>query len=139
MPAKNTVGRAKFAREIAEGASGAEAVRRAGFNTKYPEKVAHNLKQDPEIQGLIEKEEVRLSDALHNQNLGTARVVAELERVLNATKQTKHGEMPDWPVIMKAIQELNRLHGNYAPEKKEVKSLNMTVTEQMVQEMLGKN
>lgn len=108
---------AKF---YALGHDGAASVRKAGYNTKYPEKIAYLLKQNPRYMAEVDKQKERIEESLSRNNITYDRISAKLDEAMNS----EYAGKPDWPTIMKAIKESKELLESIR-EKEPTKNLHL--------------
>lgn len=64
--------------------NGAEAVRMAGYNTKYPNKIAHQLLNDPKIKAAIQK---RADQKLKEINVTEEYVLRKLVKAIEKAEE----------------------------------------------------
>lgn len=103
----------KFARGIAAGKGKAEAYRAAGYTTKYPSQDASKTLQKPEVLTVVKKEEERLQRVLESEinNERIAKKYSELIEAQDAYGNSDNGSQ------LKALDQIHKLRGDYAPEK----------------------
>ena len=106
----------------------------------------YNVKNDNSARVLTHKNLAKsnfrqaLLSGLQGKNiLGQDSIIEQrLTEGLNATKKYKDEEVPDYPTILKFIQEIHKIAGVYAPERKETKSmiLKADITEEELDEKI---
>ncbi len=87
----------------------AEAVRQAGYNTKYPDKVGGRLLKVPAIRESIGKHRVEVEQ----------KTAITFEYKLNKLNVIANDPLTSPETRIKAIEVMNKMQGDNAPEKKE--------------------
>lgn len=119
----------KLARGVVKGKSKAQAYRDAGYSSRFPSQDATKVLQKPEVQKFMVKEEQRLERAMQAGGITNERIIGKYDELIDAEKDGQ----PDNQSQLKALDQVHKIRGDYAPEKKEIKQL--TLIHQLAEEI----
>lgn len=113
---KLTIKQALFLKLFMQIGNATEAVRQAGYQTKYPDKIANQLLKNP----IISQELVNAREIVEKK------IDVSLEWRMSILKDiANNGQDSD---RIRSIAEINKMLGDYAPEKHHNTNLNIDAT-----------
>ena len=119
MAKKLTLQQQNFVKYYLESMNATQALIKAGYKGKHADSYASQLMSKPQIKALLSK----TNELVQNQIKATFEwKVQKLEQII---EQCLYSESKD--TAIKAISELNKMQGHYAPEKRENLNVNTSL------------
>lgn len=102
-----------FVEYYSSSGDGKKAALKAGYSAKYPSRSAHQLLKNPAIKQAVESQQQEAFKALNIEREDKIRVLWYIAKT--------HYKKSDARAAISAITELNKMQGDYAPVKQDVK------------------
>jgi phage terminase small subunit len=131
MAKKLTLQQQNFVKLFIQTSNAKQSLIQAGFKCKHPDRYAHQLLKKPQIQELLEKTRSEVQKKTEVTFEWKVQKLQEIiDRSLNQHLQDDDGsgkKLVLSDTAIKAIAELNKMQGHYAPEKRENLNVNTSL------------